>query len=194
MEGNGQEGKKRTGASFVSVRKEPQKVKPFFSVFASSIEALENAICEISKIYGEIDCETDLLSFDITNYYEAEFGKDLKRRLFSMKKLISPSELIEIKLKAYELEERFSNSGRRVVNIDPGYVALSRVVLLTGKDYTHRIYLDKGVYADLTLIYKKDAGYVSLPWTYPDYSSSLFLDFFTNVRNILKIQLKGEKL
>jgi len=177
----------------VSARKEPQKVKLFFSVFASSMEMLDTAIREIVKVYGEIDCETDLLDFDITTYYEKEFGSSLKRRLFSLKNLILPSDIIDVKLKAYELEERFSVSGKRRVNIDPGYVSLSRVVLSTGKDYTHRIYLDKGVYADLTLIYKKDVGYMPLQWTYPDYSSSLFLNFFMNVRNILKIQLKGVK-
>lgn len=177
----------------MSIRKEPQKVKLFFSVFASDLDRLFKSIAELITLFGEIDNETDILPFDITSYYEKEFGKTLKRKLFSFKKLVFPTELISVKLKSYELEEKYIVDGKRTVNIDPGYLSLSRVVLSTGKDYTHRIYLDKGVYADLTLIYKKGTGFLPLPWTYPDYASSLFLNFFMNVRASLKKQLKGEK-
>lgn len=176
----------------MSIRKEPQKVKLFFSLFSGNLKTVEETLSVLCELFGETDNETNIIPFDITDYYEREFGKDLKRKLISFKRLISPVELIDFKLKAYELEEKFICDGKRTVNIDPGYVSLSRVVLSTGKDYTHRIYLDKGVYADLTLIYKKGTGFTPLPWTYPDYASSLFLNFFMNVRDSLKKQLKGE--
>lgn len=175
----------------MSIPKAPQRVKLFFSVFASTGDYLEKAFKELSKIFGEVDFETDVFAFEITRYYEEEFGANLKRKLFSIKDLIMPNDIIDIKLLAYKLEDSFSTDGKRNVNIDPGYVALSRVVLSTGKDYTHRIYLDKGVYGDLTLIYKKKRGFMPLPWTYPDYRSNDFLNFFSHVRDILKMQLKG---
>ncbi len=126
----------------MSIRKDPEKVKLFFSVFANSEKQLLEALNKLTNLYGEIDWETDVIPFDQTNYYEKEFGKDLKRKLFSFKDLILPSEIVDIKLMTYELEAVFSRHGKRNVNIDPGYVTLSRVVLSTGKDYTHRIYLN----------------------------------------------------
>lgn len=178
----------------MSVRKPPKKVKLFFSIFSQSKEFLLNAIGDLCRLYGEIDNETEFIPFDNTRYYEKEFGPGLIRKLISFKNLIFPNEIVDVKLKAYELEEKYSESGRRKVNIDPGYVALSRVVLTTGKDYTHRIYLEKGVYADLTLIYKKDRGFIPLTWTYPDYASKDFCDFFIMVRQVLKDQLRGEDI
>ncbi|MCK4603230.1 MAG: DUF4416 family protein, partial [Deltaproteobacteria bacterium] len=56
-----------------------------------------------------------------------------------------------------------------------------RLVLATGKNFPHRIYLGRGVFADLTFIYRKDS-FVSLPWTFPDYASKEVIGFWNNVR------------
>ena len=39
------------------------------------------------------------------------------------------------------------------------------LVLATGKNYTHRIYLSKGIYADLTLVFHQ-GSFQTLAWTY----------------------------
>lgn len=176
----------------MSERALPSKVKLFFSVLANNIENLNVVVEKLANLYGKIDFESEIMPFDFTDYYEKEFGKGLIRKLFSFKKLIFPDELVDVKLKAYEIEQKMTIENKRLVNIDPGYLSLARVVLSTGKDFTHRIYLNQGVYADLTLIYKKGKGYISLPWTYPDYASEKFLTIFNSLRRELKTALKGE--
>ena len=39
-----------------------------------------------------------------------------------------------------------------------------RLVLATGKNFTHRVYLSRGIWADLTLIFQK-GDWLDLPWT-----------------------------
>ena len=57
-----------------------------------------------------------------------------------------------------------------------------RFVLASGKNFSHRIYIGGGIYADLTLIYQK-GSFQKLPWTYPDYSDDGMLKFLEQVRN-----------
>lgn len=120
------------------------------------------------------------------------FGSNLERKIFSIKRLINPLSAIDIKLESMKIEEALKKDGNRTINIDPGYIELSHVILTTRKPYSHRVYIGKGVYADLTLIYKKGLGYTPLEWTYPDYASEEYRNFFNNVRKLLKINLKGE--
>ncbi|MCX7770504.1 MAG: DUF4416 family protein [Proteobacteria bacterium] len=174
----------------MSFLKDPQQVKLFFSVFSSDKELIENVIKELESKYGLVDMSSEYMPFNQTDYYEPEFGKELVRKIVFFENLISPEKIVDIKLEAMILEEKNRVLEKRRVNIDPGYVALSRVVLSTGKDYTHRIYLSKGVYADLTYIYKKNIGYVCLPWTYPDYATDKFRNIFLKAREVLKKQLR----
>ena len=66
---------------------------------------------------------------------------------------------------------------------------MERLVLATGKNFAHRIYIGKCIYADLTLIYQKN-GYQPLPWTYPDYAHGSIRHFLTLVRNKYMEDLK----
>jgi hypothetical protein len=97
-------------------------------------------------------------------------GGPLVKRFLSAERLMDPGDLAALKVFTTDLEAGFSQDGRRKVNIDPGYVSLERLVLATGKNYLHRIYLGRGVYADLTLVYEK-GGFQPLAWTYPDYAA-----------------------
>jgi hypothetical protein len=91
------------------------------------------------------------------------------------------------------MEARFPNErGGRKVNIDPGYLAASKFILATGKDYSHRIYLGKGIYGDLTLIVQKGA-FTPLPWTYPDYASQPLIGLLNLLRQRYLWQLRQEK-
>jgi hypothetical protein len=69
----------------------------------------------------------------------------------------------------------------------------SRFILATGKEYSHRIYIGKGIYADLTLMYSKKDGFKTLPWTYPDYASESMISFLSKVRDKYLLDLKTEK-
>jgi hypothetical protein len=91
---------------------------------------------------------------------------------------------VDIKLWSDELEGKGTVGGQRKVNIDPGYICLEQVMLATGKNYIHRIYLDRGVFANLTLIYEK-GSFKAIPWTFPDYSEDKTIEMFNKLRNNL---------
>lgn len=136
---------------------------------------------KLVKKFGKIDFESAALDFNYTNYYEPEMGKDLKRKFISFRKLIPIQDLYLIKLYANRLEDRFLDAKRRKINIDPGYVDLAKLVLASTKDYAHRIFLRKGIFAEITLSFK-DNSFSANDWTYPDYRSKEYIDIFNQIR------------
>ncbi|OPX20432.1 MAG: hypothetical protein BZ151_03750 [Desulfobacca sp. 4484_104] len=62
-------------------------------------------------------------------------------------------------------------------------------MLATGKNYVHRLYLDQGIYGDLTLVYQQ-GRFQPLPWTYPDYANPPLLDLLHLVRKKYLWQLR----
>ncbi len=160
---------------------EPDDVKLVLSIFSSEKNLIDRVIDDFEAFFGSHDIISKPLLFDYTRYYEREMGWPLFRRFVSFKKLISPEDLVDVKLKAYDVERQYMNGDNRRVNIDPGIVSAERLVLATGKNYTHRIYLSRGIYADLTLIYRFGT-FRSLEWTYPDYADEYVIGFFNSVR------------
>ena len=140
--------------------------------------------------FGPVDMASSWFPFDYTTYYEPEMGAPLFRRILAFKTLIKQSELAQIKLATNELEQEYSTGGKRTVNIDPGYMLHERFVLATGKNYSHRIYIGRRIYADLTLIYK-DGRFRALPWTYPDYADERMLAYLQQVRNKYVLDLRS---
>ena len=112
-----------------------------------------------------------------------EMGKPLMRKLVCFKKLVEKEDISRIKLKTNELENHFSAGKNRTVNIDPGYVTEAKLVLLTTKDYTHRVYIGKRIFAESTLFYQ-DGEFRPWPWTYPDYASKELASYFEKIREI----------
>lgn len=141
-------------------------------------------LAELEKEFGSIDLKSDVIPFDFTSYYSDEMGENLKRYWVSFETPVSPDELAAIKLATCFVEKKFSESGKRRINIDPGYLAPSKLVLASTKDFSHRIYLKDGIYAEITLQFAKNR-FCSLPWTYPDYKSDTFLKFIAEVRSKL---------
>ena len=141
------------------------------------------------KKFGVIDFESKCLAFCQTDYYEKELGKNLTRSFISFKKLISPEQLPAIKVLANKIEKKLSLSGSRLINIDPGYLDLPKLVLASTKDFFHRIYLNKGICAEITLVFQ-DKTFRPLEWTYPDYKSSEYIEIFNHIRHIYEAQTK----
>jgi hypothetical protein len=67
---------------------------------------------------------------------------------------------------------------------------MERLVLATGKNYIHRIYLAKGIYADLTLIFNKGT-FKPLAWTYRDYADPEIIAVLNQLREHYKNKLRG---
>ena len=173
----------------MSLPQAPKPAKLVIGLIMKDRELFEPLGVELSAGFGSVDMVSSWMPFDYTSYYETEMGTPLFRRLLTYKKLINQDELPEIKLATNRLEQSVAQSGRRRVNIDPGYLLYERFVLASGKNFSHRIYIGNGIYADLTLIYQR-GGFEKLPWTYPDYADQPMLELLTRIRRKYAIDLK----
>ncbi len=161
-------------------------------IFKEGLDFHEILSC-ISHGFGELMDVSEVVPFSWTSYYDKEMGKGLLRCFLSFKGLVDQDELPDIKHVSMDIEEKWSVEGKRRINIDPGLLTAERLVLATTKNYTHRVYLGKGIYADLTLIYQ-NKSFKELPWTYPDYRSDLCIDFLMSARRKYLSMLKERRL
>ncbi|MBD3234868.1 MAG: DUF4416 family protein [candidate division Zixibacteria bacterium] len=170
------------------------RVKLIMGLIYSDEFFTAKAINMMKSEYGEIDCESEEIKFGHTDYYNEEMGDELYRKYISFEELIEPSELPSIKHYTNDLELRFSRPGCkspvRRTNIDPGYLELSKLILASTKNFSHRIYLNNGIYGEVTLMYR-EGGFKDLEWTYPDYGSDFAKGFLMEVRRKYVEQLKG---
>jgi hypothetical protein len=165
----------------MSRRKVPSPARLLVSVIYRQERDFERSLRRIIERMGAIGRVSNPFPFDRTDYYEREMGSPLFRRFLLSSNAVSRDDLAATKLAAEEIEREFSVHGKRIVNIDPGLLADENLVLATGKNYCHRIYLRDGVFADLTLVFEK-GEYRALPWTYPDYASPEVRTFLTGLR------------
>lgn len=173
----------------MSIPQRPQPSKLIVGLFTKEKELVGKVAVHLVECFGQPDAISSWLSFHHTDYYTPEMGRPLLRRLFAFGDLIEQERLADIKLLTNSLETDFMTNGKRSINIDPGYLLAERFVLATGKNYTHRIYLRNGIYADLTLIYYK-GKFRPLDWTYPDYAEEGVLNFLESVRQKYLRQIK----
>lgn len=146
----------------------------------------------LERKIGGIDFESEIINFDFTGYYDEEMGKPLFRRFISFEKLRNPGDLTRIKLFCIKIEKKNLKDGKRKINIDPGYLNESKLVLATTKDFYHRLYLGKGIYAEGTLYYQGGI-FCDFPTTYPDYRTSRYKNIFLSLRNIYCQQLEKKR-
>jgi len=173
--------------------KPPKRVKFFVGLLSADPDLLDRAAKHIARTLGPTDLVGDTWDFDYTDYYAAEMGQDLKRRFVCLEELMHPDRLAEFKRQTNDLEARVCDEclvdhQHRPVNLDPGYLNGSKLVLASMKDYSHRIYLGRGVYAEVTLLFENRA-WRTLPWTYPDYASEQYQAFFTKARECYKTRM-----
>ncbi|MGE4357587.1 MAG: DUF4416 family protein, partial [Candidatus Omnitrophota bacterium] len=168
----------------------PRPVKLIMGIIFNKEDIFYRIKDKLEHKFGKIDLESNIFPFDKTNYYEKEMGKDLKRKFLSFKKLIMPDRIAEIKLFTNKLEKIFAPNNKRQINLDPGYITDSKLVLATTKNYFHRIYLKKGIYAEVTL-YFREGSFRYFDTTYPDYRTEEYINFFNQVRGLYLRQLKG---
>ena len=167
----------------------PEPVKLLSSLFSPEKDLIEPVIQQLEGIGGKVDWVSPPLFFDRTRYYEKEMGWPLYRRFITFENLINPEQLVEIKLRTYDIEQDHLAGEKRRINIDPGYISAERLILATGKNFTHRVYLSKGIYADLTLIFQK-GSFKPLEWTYPDSAAPDLMKIFHGIRTRYMQQLR----
>jgi hypothetical protein len=170
----------------------PLPVK-FICGFIYSLEdCYQKALDILIKKYGEVDFQSDPIIFDFTDYYQNEMGPKLWRRFVSFKRLRNASSYANIKLHCVSIEKKFSQNNKRRINIDPGYLNEAKVALTTTKDFSHRIYLGRGIFAEVTLYFKK-GSFCQLPWTFPDYRTPAYQDIFSAIRHLYRENIKSRR-
>lgn len=147
--------------------------------------ALDWARRRATEHWGPMGLVGPQFEFVETEYYQSTMGRDLKKQFWALAALVDPAELPSWKLatNAWEVEyAKLANHPEpRPLNLDPGYLTPAKLVLASTKDHSHRIYLERGIFAEVTLYYK--AGrWQPREWTYPDYRRADYHEFFTQLR------------
>ena len=173
----------------MSTPREPDEAKLVISLLMNDKDILENVLPLLEEKFGVLEMLSPWFDFPYTSYYEKEMGVPLFRRMAVFKRLISQKSLAGVKVFTNTIEKLWEKDESRSLNIDPGYLLRSRFILATGKDYAHRVYLDQGIYADLTLLYQ-GGEFKSLAWTYPDYAGEEMTDFLKQAREKYVLDLK----
>ncbi len=150
-----------------------------FALMWQKEEFLKRAENILTDTYGKKVIETEPFELSYSRYYEKEMGEGLKKKFIALDTLIQKDTLIDIKIKCMQIEDSFRIKGNRTVNIDPLYLDDYQVVVASKKDKGSRIYLGKGVFAELELLYHH-GSFQPLIWTYLDYKSHT--EFFNQVR------------
>ncbi len=179
----------------MGVPKEFDRVNLVIGLIYREENFLKRAVSELKPLFGKIDLESNSFKFDVTEYYNKEMGENLKRKFFSFEKLIDPKELPSIKIRTNEIEEKMrkeAGSPGRVVNIDPGILTLTSLIMATTKNYSHRIPLRDGIYAHLEFLFERNS-IKYLDWTYPDMRKKEYGEFFLKLRKIYMDKLRKLK-
>ena len=177
--------------------KEPKPVKLLIGILAADANALEAARRAVEAEFGAIDMKSDVWPFTQTDYYKEQSGEHILKQFVSFKKLIGPGELAEIKHKTNRLEQQLAEKLKlglaRPVNLDPGLIEASKLVLATTKNYSHRIYIGDRMYAEVTLVFDK-GKWRPFEHTYPDYRQDGYHKFFSKIRTRLIEQLRETEI
>ena len=169
---------------------QPDPVKLMVAALWSSAAALRQAQVEMERAWGAVDFQGTDHPFDMTDYYDAEMGRPLQRRLMAFEPLITPERIVECKLAANAIEDRLRADGARTVNLDVGYLDLHKLVLASGKFGPQKIYLDRGVYADLICRYI-EGMFRPYEWTFADFQDRRYDSDLEAIRSLYKAELRG---
>jgi Domain of unknown function (DUF4416) len=147
----------------------PQPVKLLVAILSADPQLFAPAVDYLQQSYGPIDLQSAIFPWNTTDYYREEMGENLLRQFVTFARLISPEELVHLKLATNNVELAFAaTSSSRRVNLDPGYLDATKLVLASTKNQAHRLYLSQGIYAEVTLLYHHGAFHPFL-YTYTDY-------------------------
>ena len=167
----------------------PDKVLRILAAFSQDEEALEWALQRAEAEWGKTALRSHIFHFVETDYYTSSMGSPLSKTFWAFEHPADAAELAHWKKQtnAWELDFARSHAGDvvRPLNLDPGYLTLGKLVLASTKDHAHRIYLQAGIYAEVTLGYRNHC-WNHWEWTYPDYRRQDVRAFFDACRDYFK--------
>ncbi len=148
----------------------PEPVQLFAALMHSPDAPVQRVVEQLQSAFGGIAHQYGPVPFGFTSYYEKEMGAGLQKRYLVFAAPFARERLAEVKLRTNALERELAGSAGRTVNIDPGYLSRDKLVLASTKDFYHRLHLERGIYAEVTLHFR--AGrYRHFSWTYEDYKA-----------------------
>jgi len=170
--------------------------KLVFGLLVTSDSVRSQCLDRLTAEFGPFDHLSPVEPFTFTDYYCDEMGQTIYRQYLSAEGLVDIGDLPGLKHRTNKIEielAQIDERGRRCrqANIDPGYLTQSKLILASTKDYVHRIYVGDGIFAEVTLFYRRPDGFQPYPWTYPDYARAEVRGFFGKVRETYRRQLRG---
>lgn len=171
------------------VRK-PLKVIYFNAILYNS-DYIQNPDDILEPLFGKPLLKSNCFNFDHTDYYVKEMGKSLVKYFAGYGMIDYPDRLPLLKLNAVDLEDVYKVDGKRMLNADPGYVALEKVIAASTKNFTHRVYMKDNIFGDLQL-FRRNKKFHSLPWTFHDYEKDFVVDFFDKLRTVLYNEVSAQ--
>ncbi len=171
----------------------PGPVLLVVAAFSRYAAVLDGARDRLEHLYGPVALTSRDFDFHQTRYYEPTMGPNLRKRFLAFRDLMAPECLAEVKLQTNALEAELvrvgGHSEARPLNLDPGVLSLGKFLLATTKDQAHRIYLGRGIFAEVTLRFQTGA-YEPWEWTYADYREPAVRAFLKEAREFYKTQLE----
>lgn len=194
------------------IKKSPPSVR-FVAVFSAEDRFLRTALERLEAHWGKIAALGQAFDFVESPYYlrtmlvpqppeskpsgsqhdrsqHDQPPRALRKQMALFADPYDPAELAADKLQSNRWERAWTeeltlsqDDSKRLINIDPGYLSMTKLVLASTKNREHRIYLRDGIYAEVTLAFR-DQAWTSMPWTYADYQRPDVLEF-------LKLARKG---
>jgi hypothetical protein len=165
--------------------KPPEPALLFIGMLYSNPEMFVQAKEILGKNFGGSLSVSPPMPWDYSSYYLDELGESVTRRFIFFRDLIDPGNLADIKILTNNIEDSLSVNDKRPINLDPGYLTLAKVVLASTKNYAHRLYLGKGIYGEVTLLYQNGKFKPNL-FTYRDYQEKDCIGLFLNAREMLQ--------
>jgi hypothetical protein len=165
-------------------------VKLIAGLLAASDALLADAVGALRERFGPVDACSVPVVWNSSPYYRGEMGDDIRRQFVSFERLTAAGALAGLKRRSGAMEDRWRQGNGRRVNIDPGYIATTKLVLASTKDAAHRVYVGGGIYAEVALEFH-NGSFHPRARTYPDYANADAVAFFNRVRSTYLAQLRG---
>jgi hypothetical protein len=192
------------------IKKSPPSVR-FVAVFSAEDRFLRTALERLEAHWGKIAALGQAFDFVESPYYlrtmlvpqpsesqpsgnqhdrsqHDQPPRALRKQMALFADPYDPAELAADKLQSNRWERDWTeelalsqDDSKRLINIDPGYLSMTKLVLASTKNREHRIYLRDGIYAEVTLAFR-DQAWTSMPWTYADYQRPDVLEFLKLAR------------
>lgn len=167
-------------------------VKFLIAILWKDWAEVEAALGRLPPTWGHADFAGPDRPFDLTDYYQAEMGAGLFRRIVSWSELLPPESLVEAKLACMAIESQLAQDHRRTVNLDVGYLDHNKVVLGSVKYAGQKIHLGQGIYADMVARYRR-GRYEPLEWSFPDFRDGRYAEELGAIRRIYLDQCRQRR-